>query len=98
MPNGGKALSLTEFAWSGAYLIGAPLTGWLIGRQGWPAPFLWLGLAGIPAAVLLWRVLPPAGKAVRKPLSLANIWQVTRRHPVIWAAALYMMIPVCRSR
>ena len=58
----GKAISMTEFAWSGAFLVGAPLTGWLIARQGWPAPFLWLGLAAIPAAVLLWRMLPPRRK------------------------------------
>ena len=53
---------MTEFAWSGAFLVGAPLTGWLIANQGWPAPFLWLGVGGLAAAIFLWRVLPPAGK------------------------------------
>ncbi len=88
----GKALSVTEFAWSGAFLLGAPLTGWLIARQGWPAPFLWLGLAAVIAAVLLWRVLPPAGKPHRQAIGLGYTWQMVRRHPVIWAAALYMML------
>ena len=65
----GKALSMTEFGWSGAFLLGAPLTGWLIARQGWSSPFLWLGLAGLPAAFLLWRALPPAAQG----LSLIHI-------------------------
>lgn len=88
----GKALSVTEFAWSGAFLIGAPLTGWLIANQGWPAPFLWLGVGGLAAAAMLWRVLPPARKGQRRPVGASYTWQTLRRHPVIWAAALYMML------
>jgi predicted MFS family arabinose efflux permease len=88
----GQAISVTEFGWSGAFLIGAPLTGWLIARQGWPAPFLWFGLGGLLAAVLLWRTLPPAGKHQRRPVGLAYTRQMLRQHPVIWAAALYMML------
>ena len=88
----GKALSVTEFAWSGAFLIGAPLTGWLIANQGWPAPFLWLGVGGLAAAAMLWRALPPARKGQRRPVGASYTWQTLRRHPVIWAAALYMML------
>lgn len=89
----GKALSVTEFAWSGAFLLGAPLTGWLIANQGWPAPFLWLGIGGLLAAMLLWRVLPAARKG-GKPRSVGPGFtlQTLRRYPVIWAAALYMML------
>jgi predicted MFS family arabinose efflux permease len=88
----GKALSVTEFGWSGAFLLGAPLTGWLIAQQGWPAPFLWLGLAGLPAAFLLWRALPQAGHSRRGAINLGYTWQMLRRYPIIWAAALYMML------
>ena len=88
----GKALSMTEFAWSGAFLIGAPLTGWLIANQGWPAPFLWLGVGGLAAAVMLWRVLPLAGKGKGRAVGMAYTWQILRENPVIWAAALYMML------
>ncbi len=88
----GKALSVTEFAWSGAFLVGAPLTGWLIANQGWPAPFLWLGVGGLAAAVMLWRTLPPARKGQRRVVGAGYTWQMLRKHPVIWAAALYMML------
>ncbi len=88
----GKALSVTEFAWSGAFLVGAPLTGWLITSQGWPAPFLWLGIGGFAAAAMLWRALPPAGKGRRHGIGISYTWQTLRKHPIIWAAALYMML------
>lgn len=88
----GKALSVTEFGWSGAFLLGAPLTGWLIARQGWVSPFLWLGLAGLPAAFLLWRALPPAAQGRRGTAGMGYTWQMLRRYPIIWAAALYMML------
>ncbi len=89
----GRALAVTEFAWSGAYLIGAPLTGWLIAGQGWQAPFFWLGMAALLAAVGLWRALPHAGRHLnRDNITLAYTWRTLRAHPVIWAAALYMML------
>ncbi len=89
----GRALAVTEFAWSGAYLIGAPLTGWLIAGQGWQAPFFWLGMAALLAAAGLWRALPHAGRHQnRANITLAYTWRTLRAHPVIWAAALYMML------
>ena len=54
----GQAIALTELGWSLAFLVGVPLTGWLIARGGWTAPFPWLAVAGIVAALLLWRLLP----------------------------------------
>ena len=90
----GRALSLTEIGWSGAFLIGAPLTGWLIAQQGWPAPFLWLGIGGIISAVLLWRALPSARRHSHQTITIGYTWQMLRKHPVIWAAALYMMLPL----
>lgn len=88
----GRALAVTEFGWSGAFLIGAPLTGWLIAQQGWNAPFLWLGVGGLFAALMLWRVLPPARKHSRGSLSVFYVWHMLRQYPIIWAAALYMML------
>lgn len=90
----GRALAVTEFGWSGAFLIGAPLTGWLITRYDWSTPFLWLGIGGISAAALLWRTLPAARRHDHGSVSIAYTWQMLRKHPVIWAAALYMLLPL----
>ena len=35
-----RYLSVFEFTWAGALLIGAPATGWLISRTSWSAPFV----------------------------------------------------------
>jgi predicted MFS family arabinose efflux permease len=43
-------------------------------------------------AVLLWRTLPPAGKRQRSGAGLGYLRDTVRRHPVIWAAALYMAL------
>lgn len=38
--NRARYLSVFEFTWAGALLIGAPATGWLISRTSWSAPFV----------------------------------------------------------
>jgi predicted MFS family arabinose efflux permease len=56
----GLAIAITELGWSGAFLLGIPLAGWLIARtDSWNAPFAWLGGLGLLSAVLIWRVIPP---------------------------------------
>ncbi|OGO09249.1 MAG: hypothetical protein A2Z66_09940 [Chloroflexi bacterium RBG_13_66_10] len=52
------AIAVTEFGWSGAFLIGVPLAGWLIARKGWASPFGVLAGLGLLAWVLLGRILP----------------------------------------
>jgi predicted MFS family arabinose efflux permease len=37
----GLAIGLAEFGWSGAFLLGIPVAGWLIARNEWVAPFPW---------------------------------------------------------
>jgi len=54
----GRVIAITEFGWSGAALVGLPITGWLIARYGWLAPFPILGVLGLLAVVLLFRTLP----------------------------------------
>jgi predicted MFS family arabinose efflux permease len=56
----GRAIAITEFGWSGAALIGLPLSGWIIARAGWMSPFGILGLLGLGFALLLLLVLPDA--------------------------------------
>jgi predicted MFS family arabinose efflux permease len=45
----GRALGIMELTWAGAWLIGVPLAGWLIGQFGWQSPFAALGALGVVA-------------------------------------------------
>jgi predicted MFS family arabinose efflux permease len=88
----GRALAVTETAWAGSLLLGAPAVGLIIARQGWQAPFLWLAGLMVGAALILWRLLPPAAPNKRRVLSWGDAWRVLRRHPVIWLASLYLLL------
>jgi len=90
----GKALAVTEFAWAGALLVGAPLVGFVMARQGWEAPFLWLGILGLGAAFLLRQLLPPGRVSNTRVASLRSLGRVVRQHPVIWAAAAYILLVI----
>ena len=88
----GWAIALTELAWAGGLLVGAPAAGFLIEQQGWQAPFLWLGLLGVGAALLLWRYLPGSPRRVGPAPRWRDLVTTLRRYPVIWAAAAYLML------
>lgn len=88
----GWAIALTELAWAGGLLIGAPAAGFLIEQQGWQAPFLWLGLLSVGAALLLWRYVPRSPRRVGPPPGWREMIATLRRYPVIWAAAAYLML------
>jgi predicted MFS family arabinose efflux permease len=88
----GKAIAVTEFAWAGSLLVGAPLIGLIIERQGWQAPFFWLGAAGIVGLFLLWRFLPPGLVQATRAANLSAMVTVVRQHPEIWAVASYILL------
>lgn len=54
----GLAVALTEFGWSGAFLIGMPFVSWMIFHAGWYAPFPVLAVFGLVILLALWRLLP----------------------------------------
>lgn len=54
----GRAMGITELAWSGAWLIGVPTTGWLIVRAGWQSPFALLAILGAAGLLLIGWLLP----------------------------------------
>jgi predicted MFS family arabinose efflux permease len=58
----GLAMGLSEVSWSGAFLLGVPLVGWLIARTGWNRPFALLALLGLACAGVM-RFLVPQGRA-----------------------------------
>ncbi|MGD8969514.1 MAG: MFS transporter, partial [Anaerolineae bacterium] len=61
----GRTLGLAELAWSLA-LVAMPLCGWLVDTVSWRAPFLLLGVAGVPAWWLTRRALPPDDRSGRQ--------------------------------
>ncbi len=62
----GRALGLAELAWS-LSLLAMPLCGWLIDAVSWRAPFLLLGITGLPVWWLTHRALPGDPPSTRLP-------------------------------
>jgi predicted MFS family arabinose efflux permease len=93
----GRALSVTELAWSGSWLVGAPAVGFVIQRQGWQAPFIWLGVGGLLVAVILWQTIPAGQWSAAGATSLWATFTVLRQHPVIWAAAGYVLFAMAAN-
>ena len=54
----GLALTLTELAWSGSFVLGIPLITWLIARNGWLAPFPFLAGLTLIFALIFYYMLP----------------------------------------
>ncbi len=82
----GKAVAVSEIAWAGAFLMGAPFVGWLIKIQDWRAPFLWLAILAIGGAIWLWVVLPSTTNRTQNAINLIDLWHFVRKHPIDWAA------------
>ena len=54
----GLAIAITEFGWSLAFIVGIPLMGFMISRNGWMAPFPLLALLGVLGFALLYFIIP----------------------------------------
>ena len=93
----GKAISVTELAWSGGLLLGAPAIGFIIARWGWQAPFAWLAGLGLLAALALWRVLPDSNGGEGQPTNLRQTLHLVRQYPVIWAAGVYILLAMAAN-
>ena len=56
-----RAMAVVEMGWSGAFVVGIPLAGWLIARRTWDAPFFWLALLGLVALMWMRGLMPQDG-------------------------------------
>ncbi len=54
----GRTIAVTEFGWSLAFILGIPLMGFLIARNGWMAPFPLFVLLGTIIFITLFFLLP----------------------------------------
>ncbi|HFC12874.1 MAG TPA: MFS transporter, partial [Anaerolineae bacterium] len=86
----GKAVAVTEFSWSGALLVGAPLAGLLIANYGWQSPFIWLSALGFISIGLLWRFIPAAAGAVASRFNLRQAVKSMATLPALWGASFYV--------
>ncbi|MBK8988553.1 MAG: MFS transporter [Chloroflexi bacterium] len=93
----GKALAVTEYAWSLAFIVGAPAVGLAIQAQGWSAPFFWLGVLSLTAVFILWRILPRRVRRVREGAGWRETAVALRRNPVIWLAFVYITLAIAAN-
>lgn len=93
----GRAVAISEYSWSLALLIGVPLAGFLILRQGWQSPFLWLGVGGIISAAILFQIISKGKQNDAKRGTLAMTLGLLREHHVVLYAALYMTLFVAAN-
>jgi MFS transporter, DHA1 family, inner membrane transport protein len=85
----GRVLGITEFAWSLSAIIGVPLVGLLIARQGWLAPFPLIALLGALSFVLLAWMLPKDPKLESdKPSFIRNLAKVFSSPPALAAITM----------
>jgi predicted MFS family arabinose efflux permease len=80
----GLVMALSELAWSISAIVGVPLVGFLIARQGWLSPFPLLVLLGLLSFILLVRILPrdPTVTAAR-PSLFVNLRRVFTYPPAL---------------
>jgi predicted MFS family arabinose efflux permease len=88
----GLVMALSELAWSISAIVGVPLVGFLIARQGWLAPFPLLVLLGLLSFGLLMRILPrdPA-ISTAQPNLWANLRRVFTYPPALAGLVMVML-------
>jgi len=59
----GRMIAITEFGWSLAFILGIPLMGFMIARNGWMAPFPLFVLLGCIIFITLLFLIPKDGSA-----------------------------------
>ena len=82
----GTALAMTELSWSGAFLLGMPLIGWLIARSDyWQAPFPLLAALALGSVGVLWLAVPSDAPQPGERPRFSDGLRVVARHPVALA-------------
>ncbi|HET7009854.1 MAG TPA: MFS transporter [Anaerolineales bacterium] len=88
----GLAIAATELGWSLPYLIGMPLVGWLMARQGWASPFPWLAFGTLgTAALLAWMLPADPGRPSAGPSMVSHLQSVLR-HPAAIAGLVFSLL------
>jgi predicted MFS family arabinose efflux permease len=88
----GRTIAVTEFGWSLAFILGIPLMGFLIARNGWMAPFPLMALLGALIFVGLFWMLPKEEQpAADNPTLWSNIRTVLTSSPALAGLAVGLL-------
>lgn len=83
------AITITELSWSGAFILGIPLVGWVISAAGWIAPFpLLASLVLLSALCLIFQLPRDEPRATTAPNLWANFGVILRSRPALAAMGL----------
>jgi predicted MFS family arabinose efflux permease len=83
------AITITELSWSGAFIIGIPLVGWVIASANWLAPFPLLGALILLSMLLLGLQLPKdVPPTVGAPSLWSNFGTILKSKPALAAMGL----------
>jgi MFS transporter, DHA1 family, inner membrane transport protein len=89
----GLAVAVAEFSWSGGFLLGVPVVGWLIARDGWNAPFPWLALMTAGMILVIWRVVPTdAPRDHARPSLIRGITNIMSRRTALAGLSIGLLI------
>lgn len=89
----GLAVAVAEFSWAGAFFLGVPIAGYLIGVGGWNTPFWVLGLIGIGILLLVRRIVPVEPIRMIKRASLrGGLARIVKHRPSIGVLVIGLMI------
>lgn len=92
----GLAIGLIEYGWSGTTLLGIPLIGLLIERQGWRAPFVLMGVLGALSILVVWWLFPPENVrtvAASPHTGLGKAWRrLTQERAALGAVAFTFLL------
>ncbi len=84
----GRAIAITEFGWSLAFIAGVPLMGFLISSRGWLAPFPLMALLGVLITGGLMVMLPKEERADAPVRRGDNFRQVLGSLPALMGLAI----------
>ena len=80
----GLYLAIGELSWAVAFIVMVPLTGLILERANWNAPYIWLTFIGAVMTAVIWLVVPQDKPSDPEPLTLfKDIKTVLRSTPAV---------------
>lgn len=91
-------MAAVEFGWSGAFLIGVPIVGWIIERSQYNIPFYGLAGLGVVSGLLMAAVLPGDVAQKGKTISLLQGLREVVTHVPSIAALMVTLVMITGTR